>query len=144
MKTTSHYKGHRWTDEQLRELMRLWAGESTMEEIQASLQSTRPAILKQIQRMRKAGIPLARRDRGRKIGDINRLWTAGETEYLLRRRNEKATSEEIGAEIGRSPNAVDSMIQKLRSEGVDVKMRGSGVRRLWDAESLKATNIIMQ
>lgn len=137
MKETLHYKGHRWTNEEIKSLMKFWVEEKTLTEIATELKVTQTALLKQIQRLRKNGIPLPRRRNGHITGVRNRNWTHGETEYLLRRRNEKATSEEIGAELGRTTNAVDGMIQQLRKENVGVAMRGCGVRRLWDAEGLK-------
>lgn len=141
MKTTSHYKGHRWTNDELKTLMKMWADDSSMDEIVKALNSTHRAILKQVQRMRTNGIPLKRRDNGHRNGVNNTLWTQGEIEYLLRKRNEKATSEEIAINIGRSSNAVDSMIAKLRKEDVNIAMRGNGVRKLWDAEALKAVSL---
>lgn len=137
MKKTTHYKGHRWTDAELTLLMKMWAEDDPLDEIANRLKSTKTACLKQIQRMRKAGVPLHKRRNGHAATVKYKNWTQGETEYLLRRRNDKATSEEIASELGRSPNAVDAMIQKLRKEEVPVAMRGSGVRRLWDAEWLK-------
>ena len=141
MKKTTHYKGHRWTTDELKQLMTMWAANKPLEEISSELKVTQVALLKQIQRMRKNGIPLSHRRNGHVAGRKNNNWTQGEVEYLLRRRNEKATSEEIGAELGRSPNSIDAMIQKLRKEDVNVAMRGNGVRRLWDAEALKAVNL---
>lgn len=137
MKETTHYKGHRWTEDEIKELMRMWSEEYAMKTIQRKLNHTRYAILKQVQRLRTNGIPLKGRDVGHKHGVINKAWTQGEMEYLIRRREEKANAEEIGNEIGRSVSAVQAMIQKLRKENVDIKMRGQGVRRLWDAEALR-------
>lgn len=137
MKKTLHYKGHRWSNDELVKLMQLWANETPIIEIANSLKSTQIAILKQVQRMRKDGIPLSPRRKGHTANKSNSNWTQGEAEYLIRRRNEKATSGEIAIELERTPNAVDAMIQKLRKENVNVAMRGCGVRRLWDAESLK-------
>ena len=137
MKKTTHYKGHRWTHEELIKLMQLWANEVPILDIANQLKSTQISILKQVQRMRKDGIPLARRRKGHVANKSNNCWTQGEVEYLLRRRNEKATSNDIAIELERTPNAVDAMIQKLRKENVKVAMRGNGVRRLWNAESLK-------
>lgn len=141
MKTTTHYKGHRWTNEELKQLMQMWAADIPIETIASELKSTHTSILKQVQRLRTNGIPLKRRDKGHRNGIKNTLWTQGEIEYLLRKRNEKATSEEIGIQLGRSANAVDAMIAKLRKEEVDIKMRGNGVRKLWDAEALKAVSL---
>lgn len=141
MKTTTHYTGHKWTNDELKKLMKLWADDIPLDTIASELNSTSKAILKQIQRMRTNGIPLKRRTNGHQDGVRSTLWTQGEIEYLLRRRNEKATSEEIGSEIGRTPNAVDGMIQKLRKENVPIAMKGNGVRKLWNAEHLKALSL---
>lgn len=141
MKKTNHYKGHRWTNDELKLLMKMWSEDAQLSEISSTLNSSTVSILKQVQRMRKNGIPLAKRKAGHEFGIANRNWTQGEVEYLLRRRNEKASSEEIASEIGRSSNSVDAMIGKLKNEGVNVQMRGNGVRRLWDSESLKAVSM---
>lgn len=141
MKKTENYKGHRWTTEEIRVLMKLWADEKTMADIAEFFQLNQTAILKTINRLRKAGIPLARRTRGHKAGHSNKPWTQGDVEYLLRRRAENATSEEIGNELGRSFVAVNAMIQTLRKENVPVAMRGHGVRRLWDVEALKGLSV---
>lgn len=141
MKTTKHFHGHRWTNEELKNLMIMWAADDSLEKIASQLKVTTTAILKQVQRMRKQGIPLAIRRNGHVSGVKNKNWTQGEVEYVLRRRNEKATSEEIGVELGRSTNAVNGLIGRLRKENVDVKMRGNGVRKLWDVNSLKALSL---
>jgi biotin operon repressor len=137
MKKTTHYTGHRWTDDELKNLMQMWANEIPLKEIATNLHSTTHAVLKQVQRMRENGIPLKRRTNGNKDENTNRLWTQGEMEYLLRRREEKASNEQISIELNRTWQAVQAMILKLRKENVDVKMRGQGVRRLWDVESLR-------
>ena len=138
MKKTTHYKGHRWTDEELKVLMRMWADDSSMDEMESALGTTRSALLKMVQKLRTNGIPLKRRIKGHVAGRTNNLWTQGEVEYVVRRRQERATADQIGRELGRTPNAVSSMIAKLRSEDVPVAMLGCGVRRLWDADSLRA------
>lgn len=91
-----------------------------------------------VNKLRKNGIPLERRQRGHVAGRANTLWTQGEVEYLIRRRAEGATMDEIGIQLGRTPNAINGMISKLRSEDVPVAMLGQGVRRLWNADALKA------
>lgn len=144
MKTTNHYKGHRWTESEIKTLMKVWSEGELLDCIASDLKVSRVAVLKQIQRLRANGIPLTRRKNGHALGAKNRAWTQGEIEYLLRRRNEKATSEEIAIELDRAPNAIDAMIQKLRKEGVSIAMRGQGVKRLYDVEKLKAVSIQMQ
>lgn len=141
MTKTPHYKGHRWTTKELRTLMELWAAGAELEVIADTLNATTAAVAEMVQRMRKNGIPLERRRRGHIAGRSNKLWTQGEVEFLVRRRMEKATSEEIAMEIGRTWNAVSAMITKLRNESVPIAMRGQGVRRLWNAEALKAVTV---
>lgn len=141
MKKTVHFTGHKWTTDELRKLMKLWADETPLDNIATELTSTRAAILKVVTRLRNEGVPLKRRNAGHVSGRSNKAWTQGEVEYLMRRRAEKATSEEIARELDRTYSAVSGMIMKLRSESVPIAMRGNGVRRLWDAEALKATAI---
>lgn len=138
MKKTTHYTGHRWTTQELQTLMRLWADEVQLFDIAEQLKVTTHAVLHIVGRMRKEGVPLARRKRGHVAGRANKPWSQGEVEFLMRKREEKATSEEIAVSLGRSFNSVSAMIATLRKEGVPVAMRGMGVRRLWNAESLKA------
>lgn len=142
MKTTTHYKGHRWTTEELRKLMQLWAAKEDLNVIVGLLNSTEAAVLKMVQKLRKNGVPLERRDRGHVAGRSNKPWTQGEVEYLLRQRVQKATSEDIAIELGRSRSAVNAMIAIMRNQGVPVAMRGNGVRRLWNADSLKGVAVM--
>lgn len=141
MKQTEHNKGHRWTNEELKTLMNLWQNGNSTEEIATQLNSTKLAIGRMVVRLRKNGIPLARRTKGHVAGRSNKPWTQAEVEYLMRRRNEKATAEEIGNDLGRTPNAVHGMIQNLVHEGVSIAMQGQGVRKLWDANLLKSTMV---
>lgn len=136
MKKTTFYKGHKWTPDEVRKLMALWADEEPLPLIAEALNQTTSAVLKMVQRLRKEGIPLARRRRGHVAGRANKPWSQGEVEFLIRRRSEKATLEDIGVALGRSWNAVGAMVQTLRKEGVPIAMLGNGVRRLWDANAL--------
>src|SRR5687768_13181419 len=106
MKKTTHYKGHRWTTEELKILMAMWAAGESLDSITQTVNATQNAILKQVQRMRREGIPLARRKAGHTAGRSNKPWSQGEVEYLIRRRAEKATADEIALELGRSGIAV--------------------------------------
>lgn len=139
MKTTTHYKGHRWTDGEIKTLMSMWAQGYPPAEIAEALNATPFAIAKMVVRLRKSGIPLTRRKRGHVAGRSNQPWTQAEVEYLVRRRRERATMDEIATDLGRTPYGVAGMIQKLRGEDVQVPMYGMGVRRLWDPTSLRAT-----
>ena len=138
MKKTTHYKGHRWTNEELILLMQLWDGDEQLGTIVEKLNSTEYAILTQVGRMRKNGIKIRKRRAGNSAGKHGQPWTQGAVEYLIRRREEKATNDEIATELGRSWNAIQGMVYKLRhEEKINVPMRGNGVCRLWDAESLR-------
>lgn len=131
MKKTVHYKGHRWTNEEIKLLMKMWGEERTIDEIGEALNTTRYALNKMVTRLRNEGVPLKHRTKGNTADRAFNLWSQGEVEYLVRRRQEKATAEEIASELGRTYIAVQGMIQKLRKEGVNVPMRGNGVRRKW-------------
>ena len=139
MKETTFYKGHRWTQEEIVAVMALWAEKLSPQEIASRMNSTPFAIAKLVVRLRKLGIPLERRHRGHVAGRSNKPWTQAEIEYLIRRRRERSTLDEISFDLGRTHSAVSAMVGKLRSNDVPVPMYGNGVRRLWDANSLRAT-----
>lgn len=139
MKKTIYSHGHRWTNEQIKEIMNLWSQEIEAPIIAEKMNSSLSAISKLIVRLRAEGIPLKRRQRGHKLGRSNQLWTQSEIEFLVRRRMDNVSCERIGLDLGRSYNSVNAMVMKLRNEGVSVPMYGQGVRRLWDADILKAT-----
>lgn len=143
MEATKFYNGHRWTMAELSSLMTLWEADEALSEIARKFDSTPNAIRKIVQTLRSNGVPLTRRTKGNISGRSARPWTQGEVEYLLRRRSEKATNEDIGSELGRSECAVGGMIAKLRSEDVPIAMRGNGVRKLWNPNSLKAMSAQM-
>lgn len=128
----------RWTDDELKKLIGLWMGGVELDAIAAEFGSTRYAVNKLVGRLRRDGIPLPRRNAGHRAGRRNTLWTQSEVEYLVRRRNEKATAEQIAEELDRSFLAVQGMLQRLRKEGVSVRQLGQGARRLWSADTLRA------
>lgn len=131
--------GHRWTNDELLKLIGDWVSGIDIDEIAKSFQCTRFGINKQILRLRQDGISVPRRTSGHKAGRHNKPWTQAEIEYLVRRRNDKATAEQIATELDRSFFAVQAMIQTLRKEKIPVKMLGMGVRRLWNPEVLKVS-----
>jgi biotin operon repressor len=135
------HNGHRWTDEEIKTLMAEWAENTDISIIAATLNVTCNALLKMITRLRANGIPLKRRQAGHIAGRRNQPWTQEEVEYLVRRREEQATVEVIANELCRSLNGVNGMIQKMRQEGVAVKMLGCGVRRLWSSEKLRESAV---
>ncbi len=144
MKKTTHFKGHRWTNDEMKLLIELWNNpEVPVKDIAVKLNVTHYAVLHHVGRMRKQGIRLLKRRAGNFAGRHNQTWTQGEVEYLVRRRNEKATNEEIATELGRTWNSVQVMVNKLRSEDVGIAMRGNGVRRLYDVDALKAVSMQM-
>ena len=135
MKTQQH--GHRWTEQELRTIISMWLNDVEFDEITARVNCSRAALQKVVQRLRKEGVPLPRRKNGHRAERVNKPWTQEEVEYLVRRRNENVSAEQIASELDRSFLGVQGMIQTLRKEGVSVKMLGNGVRRLWNVESLK-------
>lgn len=141
MKATRNNKGHRWTHEEASRLKDLWIEGKSYDDISEVIGVTRFAIMRMVARMRKEGVPLPRRTRGNYAGRHNQLWSQGEVEYLVRRRQERATTEQIGIELQRTFQSVQGMIAKLRTLGVDVPMLGCGVRKKWDPEQLKATMV---
>ncbi len=143
MKRTKHHHGHRWTDEELKELIRLWDNDVSPDQIANQLGSTVYAIDTMVVRLRQNGIPLKRKKGGHAYGQrAGKPWTQGEIEYLVRRRNERATGEEIARELGRTHSAIEGMVQALRRANVPIAMKGNGVRRLWDPDRLRATLVI--
>lgn len=135
MKRQDH--GHRWTDKELRKMIGLWMQGVDTAEIATRMKKTISALNKMATRLRNDGIPLPRKTQGHKLGRSNTPWTQEEVEYLVRRRNDRISAEQIGVELGRTFCAVQAMILKLRQEGVAVPMLGSGVRRLWNPDRLR-------
>lgn len=129
--------GHRWTEEEIREVIGMWLAGKLATEIGAHFGVRGRAIMKLVGRLRREGIPLPKRA-GHVAGRHNRPWTQEEVEFLVRRRNERANAEQIASELDRSHNAVSAMISKLRQEGVNIRLIGHGTRRLWSAERLRA------
>lgn len=138
MKKTTTYEGYHWSNDDIKTLMELWCEGKSVEDIASALGSTNYAVSKQVVRLRADGIPLPRRTKGHVAGRRNSNWTQSEVEFLIRRRQEKATAEQIALELGRTFGAIQGMVQKLRKENVGIPMFGSGVRRLWDANALRA------
>ena len=139
MKKQSH--GHRWTDEELKSLMASWSEGWEVDLIASNLNVSRSAVLKMVLKLRANGIPLTKRTKGHAAGRRNKPWTQEEVEYLVRRRDQQATTEAIAVELQRTWGAVQNMVMKLRQEGVPVKMLGCGVRRLWSPEKLRESAV---
>lgn len=130
--------GRRWTTEQLMKLTGMWLRGDDVQDIASAFATTTFAINKVISRMRADGIPMPRRKKGHRAGRHNKPWTQSEVEYLVRRRAERATAENIATELDRSFYGVQGMILKLRQEDVPVPMLGNGTRRLWDPAQINA------
>jgi transposase len=137
MKKTNGYTGHRWTEQETMELVAMWANGDAVEAIAARFNVTARGINTHITRLRANGIPIPRRAAGHQAGRSNQPWTQEEVEFLIRRRTERATAEQIANELNRSFLGVQGMIQRLRKESVDLPMYGMGVRRLWDPQKLR-------
>lgn len=137
MKETKFYTGHRWSNDELKQMMAMWAADDSVDAIATALNSSRTAVLKMVQKLRKNGIPLKRRTPGNNASRAWKPWTQEEISFLIRRRGEKATVDQIAFELGRTVNAATQMIQVLRRNDVPVPMFGQGVRRLWDANELR-------
>lgn len=133
--STGH--AHRWTDAELKTLIALWTGDKPIDDIAAHFGVTRHAINAQVWRMRAQGVPIPRRKSGTQAGRAHTNWTQEEIEFLVRRRRDGATAEQIGVELARSFCAVQGMVQTIRKQGVDIPMFGSGKRRLWSVANLQ-------
>lgn len=141
---TKFQHGHRWTMIELTNLMNLWQDNTSLQDIATHFHTTPRAIIHIVQRLRKQGVPLTRRTKGNKSGRSSKLWTQSEVEYLIRRREENASNEEISTELGRSELGVYGMIANLNKEGVAIAMRGQGKHRLYNVDSLKALTITLK
>jgi hypothetical protein len=131
--------GHRWTNEEIADLMRAWARGDESAAIAARFEITQRGLHKMITRLRAAGVPLLPRKAGHRAGQHNRPWRQADVEYVIRRRREHATAEQIASELDRTYSGVNGLIQRARNgEGVPVPMLGSGKRRLWDPTLLMA------
>jgi transposase len=126
-----------WKESELRELIALCLQGKETREIAEHFKTTSSNISKMITRLRAEGIPIPRRTAGHKANRHNTPWTQEEVEYVVRRRNERATSEQISIELNRTFYGVQGLILKLRKEGVDIQALGSGQRRLWSVERLQ-------
>ena len=130
--------GNRWDSDGIRNLMRLWSEGISVQSIAKQLKTSSYAISKMVVRLRQNGVPLARRKKGHVSGRSNQLWSQSEVEYLVRRRKDGVTAEQIGIDLGRTTNAVNAMISNLRMKNVPVGLLGNGCRKLWDSNILIA------
>ena len=132
----AHVKNSKWTNEMMLSFIGMWIDGRSLEEIAEHFSVSRHAVNKMAGRMRRDGIKLKRRNAGHVTQRSNSLWTQSEIEYLIRRRSEGVSSEQIGEELGRSFLAVQGMIARLSKEGASIKKLGSGQKRLWSIEAV--------
>lgn len=133
-----HNNGHRWTEKELRLLISMHIEGKEYPEIAKHFGVTVGGLHKQLCRLREEGINLPRRRNGHKGGRTNKPWTQEEIEWVIRRRQESATAEQIANELKRSFFGVQGIIHTLRKKGIKVKMLGQGMRRLWSVDSVNA------
>jgi biotin operon repressor len=124
--------GHRWTNAEIKTLMAMWSNDASLKKIAAKIGVSTTAIGKMVVRLRGEGIPLKKRTRGHIAGRTNNPWSQSQIDYLISRRANRATVEEIAMETGRTVIAINAMIQTLRREGVEVPRFGSGCHRKWN------------
>ena len=136
MNGTGH--GHRWTTEELKKLMLLWSDGKPLEEIAIELGVSRFGAYKMVLKLREQGIPMPKRERGAAKHKSYRAWSQAELEYLIRRRKDGTTAEEIAIELNRTFLAIQGMISKLRREGVAVQQYGQGRHALYDMNAVRA------
>jgi biotin operon repressor len=134
---SEHKPRYRWAEDDLRTLIAMWCDGKVADEIGRHFGISARGVTKAIGRLRRQGVPLPKRG-GWVPGRRQKPWTQEEVEYLIRRRNERASSAKIAEELDRTDFAISAMIHKLRQEGVNVRMLGHGTRRLWNAENLRA------
>ena len=130
--------GKRWTEAEMREFIGMWLAHTEAAEIGRYFGVTVRSVYKLVQRLRNNGVPLPPGKRGHVPERCNRPWTQSEVEYVVRRRNERATASQIAVELDRTHGGVTGLIARLREEGIQVRMLGQGTHRLWNAEELRA------
>ena len=133
-----HGHDHRWTTDELMRLVAHWQSGVSIEEIIEAFNISRSALRMQILRLRQQGVPLDKRRAGNMAGKYAAPWTQSDCEYLMRRRKEGATAEQIATELNRTHSAVQGMVASLRKNGAEIECKGGGRRRLWDVSQLHA------
>lgn len=133
---------NRWTTEQLIKFAALWAADVPIQEIVTEFGCSATAVRRLVVRLRQDGIPLKRRRAGNMAGKHSIPWTQEDVQYLIRRRNEGATGEQISIELNRTFGAIQCMVQAVRKSGASIKMFGSGRRRLWDVDKINAAAVM--
>ena len=129
--------GHRWTDEELKRFIGEWLSGKETSEIAAAFGVSIAACNKIALRIRKEGIALPYKKRGHVAGRTNMAWKQEEVEYVIRRRAEGATNDEIASELDRTIYSILGILQKLREDGVSYQRNGGGRKRLWNSEKLR-------
>lgn len=137
-------RGHRWTDEELKKLIYLWIDGTPIPDVATAFCTTVYAIEKQVVRMRKLGVPLPHRTVGQKIGARNRPWTPEDIVYVVRRRKARISSEQIASELGRTRYSIQAIIRRINQAQIPIQMLGSGNRRFWNPDNIRALLISEQ
>lgn len=128
-----HKHGHKWTDNEIEQLLDLWISDKTKEEIANEMNTTIAALNCFTKRLRKQGVPFPRRKAGHKRGISNRYWTQEDVDYLMRRRMQGISHEQIAKELDKTFLSVQSMTHKIRREGINFALRfASGQKKLWN------------
>ena len=135
--------GHRWTNEEIMKLTKLWLSGDDTAVIAKKMGCSLSALNKITVRLRKSGFLVPYKRSGHKAGRTNKPWTQSEVEYLLRRREEGSTSEEIASELDRTFYGILGMLQSLRKHDVNFTNHGQGRRKLWDSEKLQLALVAM-
>lgn len=130
--------GHRWTNAQVAKLIKLWNDGVPIPDIAKKLDSSPCAIGTMVRRLRHYGIEMEKRTRGHRKGDLNSRWTQKDIDWLLKRRQEGATINQMAEELGRTVHSVAGMTLKLRKMGAPVGQHNSGITKLWSVEAIKA------
>lgn len=128
---------HRWTTDELKQLMSLWQSNESADDISALMGHSVHTINRMVGRLRKQGIPLKNHECGARKHRSYHAWSQGECEYLVRRRSDGATTEEIAIELNRTYAAVCGMIQQLRKGDVQLRRLGSGRHAFYDLDVLR-------
>lgn len=131
-------RGHRWTTEEMQELIGLWMSGHDVAVIAKHFGISYSGLIKVVIRLRSNGIPLPLRKKGHRAGRKNLLWTQEEVETLVRMRANGASQSEIASELNRTFSGVAGMIVQLRNNDIDLQKLAAGRARLWDAERLRA------
>lgn len=115
---TRHVK---WDARRLRRLREMWAGGLGTAEIAEALHVSKSAVCGKVRRARAAGEAWAAARSPE--GVVRRPWTVGELRRVARLWAQGWSLRRIGADVGRSPNAVHGAILRAREAGASWALR---------------------